>query len=279
MATAPPEGTADPVEPTQAVTATPARWARAAALVVVAHPDDEVLGCGILLSRLRNIRVVHVTDGAPRNSADAKHAGFANRADYAQARREEAEAALALAGISRSSLSCLGVTDQDASLHLVDIVHALSPLIRQADLVFTHAYEGGHSDHDAVAYAVHAACGLTEPARPPELIEMPFYYGDDEGRWVRQTFLPRAGAAPEWVDELTAEQREVKARMIAAHASQGDVLRSFSSINERFRLAPHYDCSLRPHAGRLLYEQHGWNLTWSEWWARVTEANHVLGLA
>ncbi len=36
-------------------------------LVVVAHPDDETIGAGALLARLRDVRVVHVTDGAPRD--------------------------------------------------------------------------------------------------------------------------------------------------------------------------------------------------------------------
>ena len=28
------------------------------------------------------------------------------------------------------------------------------------DVVLTHAYEGGHSDHDATAFAVHLAAGV-----------------------------------------------------------------------------------------------------------------------
>ena len=37
------------------------------------------------------------------------------------------------------------------------LARVLRPLLAGTRVVVTHAYEGGHPDHDAVAFAVHAA--------------------------------------------------------------------------------------------------------------------------
>jgi hypothetical protein len=57
--------------------------------IVVAHPDDETIGCGALLSRLNGCTVILVTDGAPRNLMDAQAHGFTSTADYAAWRAVE----------------------------------------------------------------------------------------------------------------------------------------------------------------------------------------------
>ncbi len=99
------------------------RW-----LVVVAHPDDEVLGCGALLSRLADVEVVHVTDGAPRDGDDARRHGFDTPADYAAARWREARAALDLAGVPEARHHGFGVADQGAAHRLSDIARRLAPI-------------------------------------------------------------------------------------------------------------------------------------------------------
>src|SRR3954465_11503755 len=72
--------------------------------IVVAHPDDETIGCGAQLPSLRRAIVIHATDGAPRNMRDGRAHGFSTPAAYAAARRHELEAAVALAGIEPEAL-------------------------------------------------------------------------------------------------------------------------------------------------------------------------------
>ena len=77
---------------------------------------------------------------------------------------------------------------------------------------------------------------------------------------------------------LTHAERALKARMIAAHATQADTLAAFPLDAERFRAAPTYDFAARPHDGPLLYERHGWSLTWPAWQACVAAATDALNL-
>ena len=88
----------------------------------------------------------------------------------------------------------LRVADQGASERMSEIAARLVDLFARhgASVVITHAYEGGHPDHDATAFAVHAAA-----RRCPELriIEMTSYHAGPGGRLSSGTFLPNGAAA------------------------------------------------------------------------------------
>ncbi len=73
-------------------------------MVIVAHPDDEIIGAGIHLELWPNLTIVHATDGAPRNSDFARLAGFVNADAYAAARFEEVADALSVVNISRGQV-------------------------------------------------------------------------------------------------------------------------------------------------------------------------------
>lgn len=143
--------------------------------VVVAHPDDETIGCGALLSRLENVTVILVTDGSPCLGADALRAGFETPLAYGQARSRELKKALAVAGVDETQIIELGVPDQKVCRSLASISQRLASLFESKGIttVLTHAFEGGHPDHDGVALCVHAAGSLLKD-RAPTLIEMPY---------------------------------------------------------------------------------------------------------
>jgi LmbE family N-acetylglucosaminyl deacetylase len=245
---------------------------------ILAHPDDEVLGLGAQLPRLPGITLVHVTDGAPRDLGDARRLGFDTAGAYAAERRRELERAAALAGIGSDALIGLGIPDQDAAFHLHDIARELAAVLlrRRIRVVFTHCYEGGHPDHDATAFAVHAAVALVERSAgiAPSVIEMPYYHASADG-WIRQSFLACDGS-PELRLDLDLDQQAFKARLFAAHATQKAVLESFSVATERFRVAPHTEFTALPPVDALLYERENWGLDRHRWIALVRDAERGL---
>ena len=230
-------------------------------LLIVAHPDDESIGAGARLKELGEAWVTYVTDGAPRNPEVARRYGFETREAYAEQRQREALAALALAGIESDHVGCLNIVDGEATLNMVELCLKIADLIDtlRPNVVVTHPYEGGHTDHDATAFAVHLACGVLrrEGVKPPAVFEMTSYNAVS-GEKVVQEFLPhkRADLDRRHV-KLGKRQRELKQQMYACFETQQGVLRDFDTSVEKFRPAPRYVFTRPPHAGVLNYERYG----------------------
>ncbi len=225
--------------------------------LVVAHPDDETIAAGASLHLLPGLLLVHVTDGAPQTLADVAAAGFDVPADYAAARRRELMAALDAAGVVPEMIE-LGIVDQEASFHMPTLARALSRLFdtHGINAVITHAYEGGHPDHDATAFAVHAAAG----GRP--VLEFAGYHANSAGALLTGCFLP--GPAPT-VIVLTDAERARKRAMFDCFRTQARMLKAFGTDQESFRPASAYDFTEPPCPGRLNYEHWGWSMTGACW--------------
>jgi LmbE family N-acetylglucosaminyl deacetylase len=228
-------------------------------LFIAAHPEDETIGAGITISRLSRVTVVHVTDGSPRDSRFIAMKFTGTATEYAAVRAREVNAALTLAGVAEPSIHCLGYRDQEASHEMSSVAEQVGIVLDdlRPDVVVTVPYEGGHPDHDACAFAVHAAAAM----RSVPIAEMALYHSHD-GQMVAGRFL---SDLDELIVDLGSYERALKTKMYDCFATQRDVLSQFPIGRERFRDAPAYDFSEPPHAGQLHYETLGWPMSGEVW--------------
>jgi LmbE family N-acetylglucosaminyl deacetylase len=247
-------------------------------IIVAAHPDDETIGVGAQLCQLRDLLIVHITDGAPRDGRAAARRGFASVKHYAEARRRELANALAAGGAGGARTIAFDIPDQEASLYLARLTRRIADLItsERPVAVITHAYEGGHPDHDATAFVVHAARRILPAHTAPGIIEMALYHSRC-GEVIRGDFLP-AGTTPTTIP-LAEQDICRKQQMFECFATQRGLLNPFPLDCERLRIAPAYNFRLSPHFGVLHYETLGWNASGAEWRRLAADAMAELKLA
>ena len=142
--------------------------------------------------------------------------------------------------------------------------------------MLTHPYEGGHSDHDATAFAVHLAAGVLrrEGGVAPIILELTSYHNSN-GQRVRDRFLHRDGVRVRTM-VLDDDAQRRKHAMLAAFPSQRSVLEQFAVQVERFRVAPRYVFTEPPHPGVLDYERFCVRITGAEWRAMAAKALELL---
>lgn len=125
------------------------------AVVVAAHPDDEVLGAGGLISMLAasraRLRLVAVTDG------ERSHRGHASGAALARRRTAEAAAALRALGARAAEVHRLQLPDTGLAAREDELTAALAPLLAGFDLCLAPWDRDLHPDHEAVGRAARRA--------------------------------------------------------------------------------------------------------------------------
>ena len=242
--------------------------------VIVAHPADEVVGAGCLISKLVDVTVLHVTDGAP---PEMGHAGVASSPEHeidSKALKRECKSALAIANVPADKIVDFDVPNHSASEHLADLTKRIAGFLQQsgADIVVTHPYEGGHPDHDATAFATHAALRLMKRNgfRPPVIFEMALHPSPDGNAKVPE-FLP--GVEGETTTLLLDERATaLKQKMFECFVSQRESLEVSPFGPERFRQPANYDFTAPPKAGKLFYENFDWAPRSEEWRNRARQA-------
>ncbi len=263
-------------------------------LIVCAHPDDETLfASAVLMRHPQDVFVLHLTDGAPEDPR-ARPFGWPDRAAYAAERQRELIAAFDTLGLPTHQRAYFGIVDQCLVFRLATVVPKLCLLLQEQrpSIVFTHAYEGGHPDHDAASLAVKLALAQARAlgVRPPVLAEFAGYHAGHlaghhvadhaahharaQHRDAMPTLIPlqfdrtRHPHAQVSTVSLTMRERHLKRGALACFASQTAVIQQFPVDAERYRLAPAYDYT-QPPSDSVMYEQ--W---WGHWmdarrWCRV----------
>jgi LmbE family N-acetylglucosaminyl deacetylase len=121
------------------------------AVVVAAHPDDEVLGAGGLISVLAaagaRLRLVAVTDG------ESSHRGYADPAVLARRRTAETAAALRVLGAGTAEVVRLGLPDAGLADREDELTAALEPLTARFDICLAPWDGDLHPDHEAAGRA------------------------------------------------------------------------------------------------------------------------------
>jgi LmbE family N-acetylglucosaminyl deacetylase len=196
--------------------------ARRRLLVLAAHPDDESLGASAALGRCATSAVAFLADGATRD-ARFRPGWSGSRETYAQARRQEGLAALALVHVPPDSIFWMGGTDQETIYELDRLITRFADIIAQfaPEVVITHPYEGGHPDHDAAALVASAAIGRSHGGQEAVLREFPL-----EPERLRPApaydFTRPPHAGPLWYEclgwPLTGEQWRQNAALLLSHS-------------------------------------------------------------
>jgi N-acetylglucosamine malate deacetylase 2 len=230
-------------------------------IVLVAHPDDEVIAFGALLQQMKKAVVVFATDGAPRDDYFWK--GYGSREAYAEIRKQEARAALGIVGAGSIFLwerVSGGIADQELFKQLPAAIEAFEQVVAEVspDCLLTLAYEGGHPDHDAACFVAW------QVGRRLELPvwESPLYHRHPDGSSAVQTFPAKTGKEVEF--KVEGAGLEKKLRMFHTYKSQRLVLEGFRPEIEQFRPVMDYDFTARPLPWKLNYELWQWQMTGEE---------------
>ena len=225
-------------------------------LVLVPHPDDEVVGAATAIERLvargGEAYAAYLTTGVPPRAGR----WFGNESTYGRAvetRWQEAtrvQEALGLQCAMRRSVPSRSLKSELASA-FDDLVHTAERL--SIDRIWTPAYEGGHQDHDVSNFlAAQVGARLADRLRVFEFAE----YNFAEGRAQSQCFPEPTGR--ETLLKLDVDARERKRRLLSTYASERRNLGAVRFEREVFRPLADYDYDRPPHASPLFYQRFHW---------------------
>lgn len=233
-------------------------------LFVFAHPDDEAIGTSKLIydNRTRS-NIAFMTDGMPHPSGDSKYYPPYTKLPpygdlYAEVRKLEAECAASELGVPVDRIEFINIPDMELINNMLTAFRDLRSLILrvQPELIITHAYEGGHIDHDLTSFIVSY---LSKDNPQITLIEAYLYNFEAEDFNHNLPLFDQRIFAQEIILNNTDKMRKKFA--FAQYASQSVDLNYFNpEANEWIKMIDK-NCLERfkepPHQGTLQYERSG----------------------
>jgi LmbE family N-acetylglucosaminyl deacetylase len=232
-------------------------------LLVTAHPDDETISFGGALCLIADVRLVVMTHGVPPESDP----------ELVSQRLTEQRAAMVAGGwdipVMAGILQARTLHD-----HLLEARWALSELMADVDVVWTHPYEAGHLDHDSCAWLVQDLCGTGGPLR----MEFASYHATRATWHQFGVFWPDVDHPAVSVRYVGHEWRRKQAA-IQAYGSQLRVLGKFPNWQvEHYRSAPWYDFTRPAPPSASRWDRRGTlTPTTAEWRAIVLRASILIG--
>ncbi len=224
-------------------------------LVLIPHPDDEVVGCATAISRRRaagqRFWGLFLTTGVPPRDALWPW----RRQDYAARvarRRSEALAAAAALGLSPAAFQPWPSRRLKRHLAEADALIARTIAEHRIDALWVPAWEGGHQDHDAANFL---AAGYAASLPVIEFAEYNFAGGTPRA----QRFIETTGEERQLV--LSPRERAAKRELLALYRSERGNLRHIGCACESLRPLAPYDYGSPPHSGLLFYQRYQW-LPW-----------------
>lgn len=162
----------------------------ASAVIVAAHPDDEVLGAGGIISVLAaagaRLRLVSVTDG------EASHPGLTDPAALARRRVAETADALRALGAQAAEVIRLRLPDTGLATREDEITARLGDLAAGFDVCLAPWERDVHADHEAAGRSARRASEHT--MFYPVWMWHWAYPGDPRVPWSRALRVPLPAA-------------------------------------------------------------------------------------
>jgi len=221
-------------------------------LILIPHPDDEIVGCAIAARRARadgaTLWGLYLTTGIPSRQLLWP---WQRRHYEALVERRRKEAIDAAGAIGIAPVGFLDWPSRTLKSHLDEALARIDAVAAEHAVgeIWAPAWEGAHQDHDAANCL--ASC-LSKRVRVMEYAE----YNFARGRVRSQVFADPDGS--EAVLDLSAEERQFKRTLLTLYRSERSNLRHIRQEHESLRPLGHHDYAAAPHAGTLFWQRFHW---------------------